>query len=306
MLHARQIEAFRAVMLTGSMTGAADLLRVSQPAISRLVRDLEDSLGFRLFERHGNHLVPMHEAALLYREVDRFFVSLDRIGQAAEDIRATKTGTLRLAAMTGFSVGLANRVIAAFLANRPGVSVSVHAENSRNVVQLVAMHHYDLGLVQVMGEHPGVETLPLPEVHALCVMPVGHPLGQQDVVKATDLAGVPIISLARNSPLRMRFDAVLLAAGVHAERRIETSLAAGVCELVAHGLGVAVIDPFTIPHVRSDRIVARRFEPTIPYETAAIFPLHRQRARVVDEFAKLAAEIIRTEFAGPTPRGCIT
>ena len=80
-LNTRQIEAFRAVMLTGSMTIAAEFLRVTQPAVSRLVKDLEKHLKFRLFRRQGNRLIPTHEATILFAEVDRFYVGLDRIAK---------------------------------------------------------------------------------------------------------------------------------------------------------------------------------------------------------------------------------
>ena len=82
-ISSRQIEAFRAVMLTGSITSASEALFVTQPAVSRLIRSLEESTGLTLFERRGNHVVPTAEATALLEEVERSFVGLARIGAFA-------------------------------------------------------------------------------------------------------------------------------------------------------------------------------------------------------------------------------
>ncbi len=288
-------------MLTGSMTAAAEVLRISQPAVSRLVKEFESALRLKLFRRVGNRLVPQHEAMLLYREVDRFFTGLEHIAKVADDIRTAKAGALRVAAMTALSLGFVNAVIGRFLASRPGVSISLHTENSRNVLQMVAMHHFDLGFVQMEGEHPGVEAVPLPTVDAVCVLPARHPLAGQTVVRVTDLAGLALISLGRSSPLRMRVEAALAAARVKCQRPIETSLAVSVCALVAQGLGVAVIDPFTAAYFGDRGVVRRRFEPRIPFEFAMLFPAHRQRTKLVEEFAAIAQDMVRQDPARLVP-----
>lgn len=283
-LHPRQIEIFRMVMDDGGMTAAGRRLGISQPAVSRMIRDLELRLDLRLFDRRGSRLVPTHEGVLLYEQVCSLFSGLERIEEAASDIRAAKLGSLRIAALSDLSGGFLNRVLAEFLSSRRQVSVSLRAESSRNVVQIVAMHQVDVGIVQYTGDHPAVETMRLPPLEAACVLPAGHPLAARAVVEATDLVGLPIISLRRDSPLRMHFDAVLLAAGLRTERFVETSLSSSACELVAHGLGVAVISPFATTGLDPTRVVRRRFRPIVPYEIAIIFPVNRRRSAVVDDF----------------------
>jgi len=94
-INSRQVEAFRATMLTGSVTEAAALMTVTQPAVSRLLRDLQALLKMELFERRGTGLVPTAAAMALYTEVERSFVGLERITAAAEEIRGRRTGSLR-------------------------------------------------------------------------------------------------------------------------------------------------------------------------------------------------------------------
>ncbi|MGY8669090.1 LysR family transcriptional regulator, partial [Bradyrhizobium sp. UFLA05-109] len=89
-LKPRQVEAFRTVMMTGGITAAADAMNVTQPAVSRLIRDLEEIVEITLFERVASRLVPTAEGTRLFREVERLYLGLDQIAQAAEDIRRHK------------------------------------------------------------------------------------------------------------------------------------------------------------------------------------------------------------------------
>ncbi|OXH86866.1 LysR family transcriptional regulator, partial [Burkholderia multivorans] len=95
-LRIRQIEAFRAVMQRHTVTRAARDLHISQPAVSRLIADLEARVGFVLFERQQGRFTPTAQARVLYEEVERAFIGLDRVAQAAEQIRAMRRGTLRV------------------------------------------------------------------------------------------------------------------------------------------------------------------------------------------------------------------
>ena len=99
MLKHRQVEAFRAVIISGSMSTAADILGITQPAVSRLIRDLEYETRLDLFERSGGRLVATGDAMALYREVDRSFVGLERIAGLARDLRERRGGSLRVAAL---------------------------------------------------------------------------------------------------------------------------------------------------------------------------------------------------------------
>ncbi len=124
MISFRQIEAFRAVMTAGSATLAAQILHVSQPAVSRLIKEMEHAVGFKLFERQSNRLVPSAEGRQLYAEVERNVAGLDRIAQAAAALRSMSSGTLRIAATPAITHGLLPRVVAAFLRESPGSSSS--------------------------------------------------------------------------------------------------------------------------------------------------------------------------------------
>lgn len=298
-LNPRQIEAFRAVMLAGSMTAAAEILRVSQPAVSRLVQDLEFTLGMKLFDRRGNRLTPRQESLALFKEVARYYSSLERIAHVAAEIRAGRSGELRVATFNALSLGFAPMAIDSLLKNRPNISVYHETESSRAILELVASQEYDIGIVQISGEYPGVEIERLPMPEALCILPPNHRLCRKRVIDVGDLAGESLISLGRSSPLRVRLDAALQEAGIECRRLMETSLAASACELVMLGHGIAVVDPFTVKSHASRRVVAKRFTPSIPVEMAIVLPANQPRALLTEDFIA----IVRQQMDSPLYSG---
>ena len=137
-MNLRQLDAFRAVMMTGSVTNAADYLHLSQPAVSRLIGDLERSVGFSLFIRaKGSPLVPTPEAESLYSEVERTFAGMDALRRAADDIKSFRSGNLRIACLPALAMGFMPAVIEAFRAEHPTVTIQLQTRSSSTVRQWV-------------------------------------------------------------------------------------------------------------------------------------------------------------------------
>src|SRR5579875_64147 len=129
-MNLRQCEVFRAVMEAGTVTAAAERLHVSQPAISKILAQLEQELGFRVFLRQRQRLLPTPEAQALYQEVRRAFVGLDYLTRFAADLRDLRQGHLVLAASHAVCSFYLPGVVAGFLRDHPGLSVSMHAMDS--------------------------------------------------------------------------------------------------------------------------------------------------------------------------------
>lgn len=115
----RQMEAFRAVMLTGSMNGVARLLFVSQPAVS-LIAHAEQSLGLRLFERDKGKLTPTAEAQRLFEEVGQLFDEALRIDELARDLAERPEGELKLCSSPSLALNFLPPVIARYVNEHPG------------------------------------------------------------------------------------------------------------------------------------------------------------------------------------------
>lgn len=286
----RQIEAFRAVFQTGSMTAAGALIGVTQPAISRLIRDLEGEIGWSLFDRSAGKLIPTPDAVALFREVQRSYHGLDRVADAAAQLGRRREGELRIAASVAPSFHGLPPVLTRFRKAWPGVLLSLHTASSPEVLDLVAMRHCDLGVAVLPAEAPGVTIEALPSENALCVVPASHPLAARAIVQAEDLAGVPMLMISGYSYLRQRIMRNFATADVQPDIVFESSYSAPICAMVAEGMGVSILDPLTARAYAGPSLALRAFEPAVPYELKLVSPAGQPRGDRAVAFAALLRE----------------
>ena len=131
----RHIEVFNAVMLTGSVSAAARLMNVTQPAVSRILAHAELQLGFALFQRVKGRLVPTQEAQTLYPQVQQLFAQLDEVQRLAASLKnPQRCDELRILTVFALSVELLPRALRAFRARYPGVAVTIDALHSPQIV----------------------------------------------------------------------------------------------------------------------------------------------------------------------------
>jgi DNA-binding transcriptional LysR family regulator len=286
------IDAFSAVMKTGSTTAAAELLHVSQPAVSRSLKRLEDTTKLKLFERSGPRLTPTPEAHLLYQEVLDTYVGLDRLRQSVARIRAVGTGQVRIASSAALGLSFVPKVLKVFTDRRPDVSVRFEIGNSVSVRNLVASGAYDIGLCAEEIDRESLVVSPFIETRGICVMPPDHELAREEVVRPEHLHGRRVTSLAPDDTARLQFDAALAAAGARPQFVVETQFAATICQLAIEGLGVGLTNSLTYVSDRFETLglVARPFEPAIAFRSLMILPPHRARSRLVDELVAVLGE----------------
>ncbi|PIW25883.1 MAG: hypothetical protein COW30_17815 [Rhodospirillales bacterium CG15_BIG_FIL_POST_REV_8_21_14_020_66_15] len=274
-LNHRQVEAFRAVFQTGSMTAAGDLMGITQPAVSRLIRDLEAEIGIALFARAGGRVTATPDAVALFSEVERSFHGLERVARAAAALRQRRQGQLRIAASVAPSFFCLPPVIRAFHAAWPGVALSLKTGSSPEVLDLVATQQSDMGVAVVPSEAPGVVTRALPVHEAVCVLPDGHALAAKDVIGPRDLDGQPLLVLSDYSRLQQQFMTCLEGAGIAVNVVFESTFSASICPLIAGGVGIGVLDPFTARAHEGSGVVLRPFRPAVTYELRAMYPSSR-------------------------------
>ena len=280
-INARQVEAFRAVMVTGSMTAAAELLGVTQPAVSRLVRDFELAVGFVLFERRGNQINPTPEAVALLSEVDRAFVGLGRIADHAAAIRTQQAGSLRVAALPALAMGVLPRFVGRFLRGRVGLQVAVHGMPSHMVIEAVAAGQADIGFAVGPLERPGFDVEPIASP-SVVVMPRDHRLASRPYVRPRDLAGESMVGVAANTLFRSRLDAAL--GDVPRSVPVETPLSHIACALVSEGVGIAIVDPFSASEFVGRGIVARPLRPGVDVGMLRFVPRQRTTSALAQTF----------------------
>lgn len=259
------------MMTSGGMTAAGALLCISQPAVTRLIRDLEAELELKLFVRNNTQLNPTKEAEALFREVERYFSGGERIRAAARALREAKAGYLHVGAMPNVNSGMLPRAVSAFLKTFPDVVVSVRTDPSTSLVEMLLHSQIDVAYARRPPDRQALLFDALPSIPAVCVMPKGHRFERKAQVDVADLDGEDLVSLGINSAQRLRLNQVMLAAGVHPRIRMETMHSSTAAAYVAEGVGVAIIDLLAAGAERREDIVFRPFTPRIETEFGAIY-----------------------------------
>lgn len=280
----RQIEAFAAVMKSGTASRAAEFLGVSQPAVSRLIAELEQSIGFALFDRVRSRLIATPEARLFYTEVQASFRGMDSLRKAAAHLRDRGSGQLRVASLSALGATLVPRAIARFHERHPSVRITLHVLLSRDVRDLVASGQCDVGLAADEIDPVGISHQPFVAPNALCALPVGHPLTAKTIIGPEDLRDQPFIAYVPEDRSRQRLERVLEEAGVTPRIVAETALASTVCGLIAEGIGIGLVNPYFNPGIDHSRIVTRPFEPAIAIRSLLILPPDRPKSGLVRDF----------------------
>jgi DNA-binding transcriptional LysR family regulator len=297
----RQLEAFRATMLAGTVSGAAALLGVSQPAVSRLIGRLERELNLTLFDRVHGRLAPTPEAQILHDQVERTFVSVEQIREAAAAISTAQAGHLHVAAIPAVGLGFLPAAIAEFSRKHPKVTITAEINLSVRVEDSVAAQHVDLGIGVFPFRRTGLESEIFSRAPHSVVVPEGHALAARTYVKPADLEDAPFISLTRDSVGRHIIDRVFQRAGVARRLVAETQANALICELVRRGLGVALVDPFTAADYAGRGVVAVPFRPRIEFHVGILYPKHRPLSRVARVFLAILRRR-RNELLQDRPR----
>jgi DNA-binding transcriptional LysR family regulator len=286
----RQIECFRAVMHTGSMTLAAAQLHTSQPNVSRAIALLQRETQLQLFERVGQRVVPTPEAHALLKEVDRVYVGLQSIGDAAHRIRTLGVEGLRIAVTPGLSVSPVPRILQVFRGLRPRVPVVVHTADSATICKWVSSGYYELGLAGYIALPQEVDTELVQSERAVCIVPRGHRLARKRKVVPSDLAGESFISFASSDVVRVAVDRVFDPEVRRLE--IETSLATAACAMVARGLGVSIVNPAMVNELALASVHALAFEPTIHFDCHVVRARQQPAQALVADFLEAVRIVV--------------
>jgi DNA-binding transcriptional LysR family regulator len=271
-LNQRQIEAFRVVMLRGTMTAAAEALNTSQPTISRLIAELEAASGLTLFARLGNRLQASAAGLAFYREVELSFVGLDKLSQTAREIAQFGSGRLRIAAAPVLALGVLPAVIARFKQAYPSVMVALEMRSEATIRRWVSSAYCDLGFATGLPETEGVRSELIYQAPGVCALPKGHALAKRASLSAKLLRGENLILPSYADMTRSALDHAFHQAGVTQLPAIETPYGATICSLVGHGAGVGIVNPLAAAAHDQGDVVYRRFLPEILFSGYAVYP----------------------------------
>ncbi len=287
----RQLRAFHLTMKMGSVSAAANALYISQPSVSRLLSELEYSAGIKLFHHQKGKFNPTREAELLFEEVDRSFVGIDTIKKAADQISDLSIGRLRLGFPPALSVKVLPVAVRRFTKKYHRTNVSVWVRSSRRISDWIASYQLDLGIVISYRDRPSISILKKVKTNFVVIMPSNHPLTKLKRIGWNDMKSENLITIDREYLIGQTKDKELKKL-LEKHVRFEAEICFTACSLVQHGLGIALVDPFTASHFLDLGLVTRNFSTEIPYEFYIIHAKHRKPSQAVESFLPILDQTI--------------
>ncbi len=290
-MNLRQIQAFKEVMLTGSVTQAARNLGRTQPAISSLISGLEKSIGYHLFERRRGRLHPVPEAHYLLAEARSILERFSRLHETMQDVGNLETGHLKVACMPVFAESLMPRLITQFVKNRKDVTISLVSHTSEWVYERLASQQYDLGFAEATTVSPLVESTEI-AMNCVCAVSEGDDLAGKSVITPADLDGKAMASFLPSHFIRQRLHEIFEKDALQMRVRFEVQNAASQFAFIEEGLACAIMSPLSSQNYKqtqpnSDRIVFIPFQPAIVYRIAILTPAHNPISQLARAFAEL-------------------
>ena len=289
----RHIEVFNAVMLTGSVSGAARLINVTQPAVSRILQHAELQLGFALFQRAKGRLLPTPEALSLYPHIERLFAQLDDVQRLAANLKAGDSAKeLRILTVLALSYEILPHAIKLFRVKHPDVSISIKALHSPQIVAALVLQEADVGFLFSPAVHSALAQEHLADGRMVCIAPKGMLVSRflkRGNITLTELAkvkDVPVIGLDALDPVGRVLSQASREAGISLKFNITVQTYHSALALAHHGLGVALIDSCTAASADKSLVDVLDLEPLLPVPIKALLPAGKPGSVVVRAFVK--------------------
>ena len=292
----RQIDAFQTLITSGTVTKTAALLEVSQPAVSRLIADLEKTAGFKLFNRSGRELEPTLEGRLFAEEVAQSMSGLKRIEQAAQNIRDFNHVKLRLVSTPPFASTLAPVLIKKFSKRHPNVHVCLEVQSDDERIEWMVLKNQDFGVAVSTGRNRNIAAHELLCTEAVCILPVSHRLAGNKSVSPEDLVGEIFVSYFEGSLFKSDIDKAFNVAKVRRLTRYEGKTTGAIIGMVGAGLGVSIISSGFGAGSFDQRCTTVPFIPQISYTAELLWSTQRGLSTIQSEFLDMA----RDEFKDPS------
>jgi DNA-binding transcriptional LysR family regulator len=277
----RQLEAFRALMAVGTASRAADLLGITQPAVSRSIIELERSIGIALFDRVMGRMLPTPEGRAFHRDAERTFTEMDRLKTSAARIRDLGSGELRVGSLPSLGARRVPAALHRFHVRHPDVRIAFQVLSSSILRDLVLGGQLDVAIVADEVNCSGLTHQAFASYAACIAVPRGHRLARREFLLPADLDGEVFIAVSHEDTARRKFDAILETAGVQVQIVVETPFSVSVMQLVKEGTGIGLVNPAVAGTTPEKGVVLVPFEPQIYFRKLLVFPPDRQKSTLV-------------------------
>lgn len=291
----RQIRAFVAVYQLRKLTAAAQRLNVTQSAVSVMLRELEEGLGCRLFDRTTRALQPTPAADDALVLAERILRDLELLGTGLRELSQVRRGRVRVAVTPTLAAIILPPIVSRFLQTHPGVQVTVDDCAPEQFVGRVLREDVDFGIGAPERAAVDVDVETLMRDHLALVCPPDHPLGARRTLRWRDLVDVPVVTVRPGYGIRPLIDAAAAQAGVQLAVVNEVSFLSTALWMADCGLGAAIMPSAYARTPAHERLVVRKIQaPVVSRDISLV----TKRGRSLSPAAQALADVVREELAG--------
>jgi DNA-binding transcriptional LysR family regulator len=299
MLSYRQIEVFHAIMMAGSVSGAAEQLGLSQPSVSKTLQTMEYELGYMLFDRIKGRLQPTEEARALLQEAERAREALQDVRSFARRLRHGEDSKLRVTATPALGLQVLPEAVSRFRELKPRTLFDITTHHSGDILDTISRKSFgfDVGFTfGAEGAEAPVGSVEIGSVSLACVAKRGILDNYPEEIGLEDLASLPVISLHESEPLGRLLAEKARELGLTLDTQMRVQTYGIACALAQRGGGLAIVDAMTaVSHAQNNPAVdLRRFDADLSLPVTAIYPLARglpvNTRRFVEAFAEVLDE----------------
>jgi DNA-binding transcriptional LysR family regulator len=294
-----QLDVLRTVIATRGVGEAARALGISQPAVSKLLRQAERGLGLSLMVRDGKRVVPSSDADAIWRAVESLFGAYDSLQRLASGLRQDTGGTISVAAIPTQATRFMAPAIRQLKAEFPNVTVKLQVLPYQAIIESVASGQADFGLIHSITAVSALRTDDYGEQRILCIAPLGHRFTAMKSVSSQDLLGETYVSYGRDSAFNLWLEQAFARAGVTVPTTIEIGASPALIEVVRQGAGVGLVESAALSGDMLPSLVVRPFRPELRLKSrvlrAPARPLSRHADRMLEIYRSLVEDAARAE-----------
>ena len=283
-MNLKKLIAFRAVLESNSITGAADKIGLTQSGVSRLITSLEQELDFPLFNRIKGRIQITSRGESFFQEIEPLLSGIDQIPNLARQVKQHQYSRLRIITLNSLAHSLVPMALNKFCQKHPHANISITIKSRRELLHWERGEHFDVALASLPFEQRVFRKKSFISFPAVIAISASHPLNKKKQIHVKDLHDENLISLEPTGIFQTSIRKKLQENNIEPIFKIQTTSMLQSAQMVENNIGIAIIDPFIGHIIKNKKVIIKRLNPQIYFDYAYIWPEGRELSALAEEF----------------------
>ncbi|MQW69184.1 LysR family transcriptional regulator [Sinorhizobium medicae] len=297
----RQIEVIRAVMIAGTIAGAARLMNVAQPGVSRTMKHIESALGIKLFVRKAGRYVPTAEARDVFAQLQEVHRKVDDLQFSIGQLERGRGVELALGSVPSIANAMVPQAIATLMRRHPDIRINFDILRIEEAIDYLLLGKGELVAMSYHLSHSSITFEPLSRGHLVCIAAREHPIAERTSISAREIAGHPLIGLDPRDPYGAIIAGIFESEGLEYYTPIRARFGTTVCALVRRNLGIAVVDAFTVGDMTDQGLAVIPIDEETGFQTYVAYRADAVLSSYAERFVKTLRRVMN-ESVRRSPR----